>query len=156
MRRQISHDQTKTGQGLLFFVGLTVVSIISVYFLDKSDSDFSISRFALTALTIICFIGLLYYYSTARFYTVTFDNDFIYFSRFNKMGQVRIDKIINVRPSIFPLKLFYKNVYSVTIEYLDNDIKKKIKFLSKGDSEYGTIDDIPFLDTLRQLIKEKK
>ena len=155
--RQISNDQTNTKRGFLNFIGLTAILIIGFYFLERLDSDFSFLRYIQTILSVVILTGLLYYFSTARFYTVHFDNKHLFLLRFGKKEQISLDKIILVQPSIFPFKTFYKNVYCVTIEYKDNrDTNRKIKFLSKGYSENGTIDDIPLLDTLKQLIKEKK
>jgi hypothetical protein len=157
MRRQISNAQTTTTRGIIYFSGLAVIAIIALYFIDNSTNDFSFRNFAVKAFAMTLFITNFYYFLHARYYSVSFDSDSVYFSRFHTIGQISLDKIISVRPGIFPFSVFYKNAYTVTIEYTDkNDLNKKIKFLSKGTSEYGTIDDIQYLDTLRQLIKEKK
>jgi hypothetical protein len=157
MRKQISNDLTKTWQGSVFFVGLAIVFVVAFYFFDKFSKDFTLLSFLLTALGIICSIALWYYVSVARFYTVEFDDISIYFSRFQTKGQIDLARIVKVKPSIFPQQMFYRNVYTVVVEYLDKENAiKKIRFLSKARSNVGTIDDIPFLDTLKQLVKENK
>jgi hypothetical protein len=152
MKQQISYRQTEIVQMLFFFTGLTVASIIAFLFFN----DFT--GFGQTVLTAMVFLtGLFFYYYSTRFYKVLFDHDFIYFSRFRHAQKIGIEKVLSVKPGVLPLRFFYSNIYVVTIEYLNDASKKKIRFLSKGAAgPAGTINNIPFLDGLRQLINDKK
>jgi hypothetical protein len=152
MKRQISHDQTQLIQLLFFLLGLTLASFLAVLFFN-GFSD--LGKAPLIGSVIL--VGLLFYYYSTKFYKVLFDNDFLYFSKFRQANKISIDKVISIKTSVFPLRFFYRNVYVLTIEFTDNDLTKKIKFLSKGATGLvGTTTNIPYFDILRQLISDKK
>jgi hypothetical protein len=100
-------------------------------------------------------VSIAGYYST-RLYNVSFDHDFLYFSRFGRERRVGLDQVSDIKIGVVPWP-FYLTTYLVTIFYSDGDRVKKIKFFSRGLFRIvGSIREIPHLDTLRKFIKEKK
>lgn len=101
--------------------------------------------------------GLLAWYYSATFSSVSFDSDFIYVSRFRSASKIGIEKILDVKPCVFPIRIIHTNTYIVTITYTDLDRTKKFRFLSKGSfRNVGSIRGISDLDVLKQLVSEKK
>ena len=152
MKRQISNEQTGIAQVVFVILGMALPCFILTFFFNN------VSNLGQIIIVTLCFLfGLICLYFSTKLYTVVFDNDFIYFSRFQKVKKIDINKAIDIYPSIFPFRLFYRNVYLMTLVYSDNDSKRKIYFLSKGtNGRVGTVNDVPFLDTFRQLIRDKK
>jgi hypothetical protein len=158
MKRRISNGLTRLGIVLVSIVGLALISVFAIFAFNRQTEEYSVLGSTVQAVGVLCFIGILYYLFSGRYYTVEFDKDFIYYSRFKKKGQIRLDRIVYIRPSIFPWgRAFDNKTYSVTIEYLDSDeMTRKIKFMSRPAGINGTIDDIPFLDMLKEMAREKQ
>jgi hypothetical protein len=158
MKRRLSNGLTRPGILLVSIIGFALISVFAIFAFNMQDEDYSALGSTAQAAGVLLFIGILYYLFSGRYYTVEFDKDFIYYSRFNKRGQIRLDRIVYIRPSIFPWgRAFDNKTYSVTIEYLDSgEMTRKIKFMSRPAGINGTIDDIPFLDTLKEMVREKR
>jgi hypothetical protein len=100
---------------------------------------------------------LISLYYSGKLYSVSFDNDFIYLSCLRQIKKLGVEKITDITPYVIPFRLFYRNVYLIKLTYFDNDTCNKIYFLSKGTTgRVGTVNNIPMLDTLRQLMRDKK
>jgi hypothetical protein len=88
---------------------------------------------------------------------VFFDAENLYFSRFGKEQHINLHSVTDIHVNVFPLKMFYLNSYIITIEYNEQDQLKKIKCLSKGIQHItGTVKEIPHLDRLRKIVRDKK
>jgi len=152
MRRQLSTEYYYL-QPLQFAVaGLAVGAGIVCFFI----SDVSwLGKFA--SVLILLLAGLTAFYFGARLYKVSFDSDFLYFSRFGQEKKVPLEKVSNIKVSVLPWPIFYLTSYPVTISYTENDSIKKVRFLSRGIFRIvASIRQIPLLDTLKQYIREKK
>ena len=98
-----------------------------------------------------------FYTLTLNLYEVAFDEDRIYYSRKGKQGTVDLENVIEVRPGVWPFRIFMSNVYLLTIVYNEGGSRRRLRFLSRGArGPAGTADGIPLLDLLRQAIRRKK
>ena len=154
---QISYDKIKLWQHLFFILTRTFPFIVIVCFIDLSNKELNITSVVKSSLIILTFWGLWYFISNALYFNVSFDDEFVYFSRFGRSEKISMDQITGILPSVIPHLLFQRNVYQVTVKYLDqNQEEKKIKFFSNETSINGTVDNIKFLDKLRELVRERK
>ena len=152
MKRQISNEQTRIAQ-IIFSIFCFTLSCFAMTFL-VSDF-FAFRRLLILCLSILCSLISLYY--SGKLYSVSFDNDFIYLSCLRQIKKLGVEKITDITPYVIPFRLFYRNVYLIKLTYFDNDTCNKIYFLSKGTTgRVGTVNNIPMLDTLRQLMRDKK
>ena len=152
MEQRISHKHAGILQSLLLCIG-AIFFMISGFILFQSPSEAE-QRFASAVVGLISLSSCYYF---AGFYHVAFDNDFIYLTRFRSTAKVTLETVESVKPDIFPIRFFLRNVYVVKVVYLENGRKRKIRFFSNGAKGFvGTIKNIPFLDLLRQKIKAKK
>jgi hypothetical protein len=155
MTHQLSNKQTQFAQVLLILFGVVLLSFVLIFLIFGSDNLNVIGRAIIAVLSLIVGLSILYF--SAHLYKVTFDRDFIYLSRLGKKEKISIEKIDAIKPSFIPFRLFYSNVYIMTVIYFDNQKKYKVQFLSKGATGLvGTLDHIPLLDTVRQFIRDKK
>ncbi len=105
----------------------------------------------------VILVAILEFYMSIKSWKVSFDNEFIYISGIRTKKQVPIENILEIMPGIFPIRFFYGTVYAVTVKYIDGGVQKKISFFSKRvPGVVGTRDNIPFLDMLKDLVREKK
>ena len=152
MRRQLSNEHSYLLSGIFFVIGASIGIVIVLVFFTVTYSPGAI---VLTLIPIT--IGLLGWYYSIRFYNVSFDSDFLYFSRFGRRQKINLETISDVKTSVLPIRIFYLRSYIVTIIYGEFPSKKKIRFLSRGIFRIvGSIGEIPNLDILRSFIKEKK
>ena len=155
MMHQLSNKQTRLIQALLVLPGVGLSSFLLPFLVFGGDNLNVIVQVSITVLGLA--IGLSVLYFSAQLYNVSFNREFIYFNRLGKTERINIENIEEIKTSFFPLRLFYKNVYIVTLNYFDNSEKHKVRFVSKGSTGLaGTVDHIPLLSTLRQFIKERK
>jgi len=152
MKRQLSNEFSHLLPLIFFVLGLSIAII--VFFLFVPDMS-TLETFIVVLASLV--IGFLFSYYSIRFYSVSFDSDFLYFSRFKREQKVSLDKVADIRVSVLPLRIIYLNTYVVTITYIGLGKNEKIRFLSRGIFRMvGSIREIPNLDTLRKFIQEKK
>ena len=152
MRRQLSTEFYYL-LPLQFAVIGVAVGVVSVWFFFSELSWFE----KIVSVLILLLDGFIAWYFGARLHKVSFDHNFLYFSRFGREQKVTLDKISDMRISVLPWSVFYLTSYMVTIRYTEDGIIKKVRFLSRGIFRIvGSIREIPFLDTLKKFIREKK
>jgi hypothetical protein len=152
MEQRISNKHAGILQSIILCLGAIFLMIFGFTLLQgplEGEQGF--------AAAVVSLISLSSCYYFAGFYNVSFDDDFIYITRLRTTAKVALENIENVKPDIFPIRFFLRNVYIVNVSYLVNGRKRKLRFFSTGArGTVGTVDNIPFLDSLRQKIKEKK
>jgi hypothetical protein len=152
MEERISNKHAGILQATILCLG-ALSFVIFGFILPQGPSEGE-QRFAAAIVSLISLSSCYYF---AGFYNVSFDNDFIYITRLRSTAKVALENVENVKPDIFPIRFFLRNVYVVKVSYLVNGRKRKIRFFSNGARGLvGTVDNIPFLDSLRQKIKAKK
>jgi hypothetical protein len=154
MKRQLSNEFSYLFPLMFSFSGVAVAAIILVIFFTDAPAFEKV----LSTLILLIFSFVTGYYPI-RLYKVSFDPDYLYFSRFGREQKVSLDKISDVKISVIPWSIFYLTSYPVKITYLDitENRVKKIRFFSRGIFRIvGSIREIPNLDTLKKFIKEKK
>jgi hypothetical protein len=152
MKLQISHKQTGTAQILFATTGFTLPFLTFGFFLNNHHN---VLLWILLTLSILLGSGFVYY--SRRLSDVKFDNRFVYFSVLRQAKKIDMNNILEINPGVFPLRFYYTNVYFISITYLEDNANKKVYFLSKGTPGInGTVKDIPFLDMLKKLTREKK
>ena len=152
MKRQISNRLTPFIPIFFFLLGLTIGTAILIVFSGK----LSFNGVILMSVASVVFgiVGLFY---SKRFYQVSYDSDFLYFSRSRRSDKIALENVSEIMPNVFPLPFFYTNGYIVTIHYRDKEINKRIRFFSKSTfRDVGSVKGIPQLDTLKHLISDKK
>jgi len=152
MKLPISNRYGYVIQMLFFSVGVTIAAVSMFELTDHFSADLqgSVSGFSMLVGIFLCF------YSTI-FYTVSFDDKHIYFSRHGAVNILPLGAVVKIKPGVFPVRVQLGNIYVVSIVYMDNGRKKRIRFFSKrGTGITGTNDKIPFLDMLRERIREAK
>ena len=152
MRRQLSSEYSYLVPIIFFIIGVGVGTVLIL--LLVSD----VSRFGRAAIIVIpVIIGFLAGYYSIRFCNVSFDSEYVYFSRFGRERKVSLDRVANIKVNVLPLGIFFLRNYIVTIKYTEVDQVKKAWFLSQGIFRIvGSVREIPHLDTLRKFIKDKK
>jgi hypothetical protein len=152
MEQRISNKHAGILQSIILCLGAIFFMIFG--FILFQGPPASEQRFAGAVVSLISLSSCYYF---AGFYNVSFDNDFIYMTRLRSTAKVALENVENVKPDIFPIRFFLRNVYVVKVSYLLNGRKRKIRFFSNGARGFvGTVNDIPFLGSLRQKIKAKK
>ena len=155
MIHQLSNKQTILAQVLLVLPGVGLPSFLLTFLVFGADNFNVIVKVSVTILCLLIGLSLLYF--SAQLYNVSFNREFIYLNRLGKTKRINIENIEEIKTGFFPLRLFYNNVYIVTLNYFDNSEKHEVRFVSKGSTGFaGTVDHIPLLTTLRQFIKERK
>jgi hypothetical protein len=152
MKREISNEKIQT-LPVFLFLGLTIASLVNLFFFD----EYSLIGKAASIVLFLVF-GIVQWYLSTKFYKVSFDSDFLYFSHFQRtQKKVGLEHVLDIIPIPIPIRVFWLNSYIVTITYLENDDKKKVRFFSKGAFEnLGSIKGIPHLEKLRQCVLDKK
>ncbi|MDQ3551291.1 MAG: hypothetical protein M3413_07165 [Bacteroidota bacterium] len=152
MRQQLSHEYPFFVPVKLFGIGVAVGTIL--FWLLGFYSSGS-GRVLAIVVPLIMGLGASYY--SVQFFNVSFDENFIYFSRFGQEEKLRLDSVTDIKVTVFPLRIFYLNTYILTIEYIEHGQLKKIKCISKGIPRIlSSVREIPHLDTFQKYIKDKR
>jgi hypothetical protein len=156
MKQQISNRHIPGYREQFIFIMITAAAIAVLYFLSHSNTGFSMAKFIMASVLLVLFFSVWYFISYARYYKVEADHEFLYFSRFLKMEKLDISRILYVQLESIPMNILYRNVYRVSVVYLDKKRKeRKIKFLSVENKHHDSREKIKSLFMLKHLIRFK-
>jgi c-di-AMP phosphodiesterase-like protein len=151
MKKEISKEPFQT-LPLFFLIIAMMVSLIIYVFVNNNSP---VAKALSLILLLAC--GILFWFVSVKFYRVSFDSQFIYYSHFKQSRKIDLKDVLEITPTAIPIRIFYLNSYIITITYLENDIKKKIRFFSKGAFKVvGSVNGIPHLEQLREKVLDKK